>query len=135
MRYVFVILFLLLSGIGHSQISNSVNVFPTHGDTICVPKSVIIQAGNKIKAQQDTIRNQRSIIVELNNQRQLQEKLLQKQTDELTLLYSRVEITDGILDRYQKYIRKQQWHEKEWIYIATGFFGALTVSVIVNNIK
>ena len=135
MKGVYIFILVLLVESGFCQIGGSILNNMYIGDTICVPVKTILLAAEKIKLQGDTIKYQSALINELMKRDTLYKNLINKQSNELQLLYTRVEIADGILDRYQQYIRKEQWHDKTWIHVGTGFFGALVVSIIVNNIK
>ena len=105
-----------------------------HPNLIVVAKSDLVNAANEIRELRDSIARQDAIISEMHTQSSLQSIMLQTQTNELQLMTTRADLSDGIIARYQKYIRKERWYEKSWVHITIGFVGALGTSVIVNNI-
>lgn len=133
-KYILLI-FIFIPVLSMSQVDSNLMTFEGSTDSIRIAKSTLIKVGEKIRSQQDTIQRQQIVIDGLKEQNFLQSVMINKQNDELTLLYTRVEITDGIVDRYKDLIRKEQWYDSTWVHVGSGFLGALVVSIIVNNIK
>jgi hypothetical protein len=104
-------------------------------DSIKVPVSSVINAAETIRDQADTIFTMKKINSELVTQNTLQSIVIMKNESEISLLTTRVTMSDGIIDRYKDHLMtdSKRWYEHRVIYFIGGIATAVVSSIIIKN--
>ncbi len=126
MRILLFIVFGLLTSSAFSQ-----------QDSITIPTASIIDAAKTIQSQRDSIAFYKSLTTELYDRTDMYESLVNKQNVEITLLNRRIEISDGIVDRYQTQVKpdRRKWYQEPIVHYVGGVLTTWIASVIVSNVK